>query len=605
MKVWERLFGGGKAGGTPDRKPTTPAFAVKQRIHLGNLLLASAVCAISPAIRANAQYTFGPQIQSTASANMIYDPGTGLFQYTNPNSVEDSAGVPLAGSAANLVTNSTGWTVSINVNIAARSMGGIANNAPFVFMGLVAYSSDVTQNRFIIEVGQVNNTAGNDSGDVPNGFYGTVVRSSALTNGSYDVLTPLGNSQGIPSVNPISVYSILSGTTGPANTPVNESFGAMAGVLTLSYNSSTKTLTGYYNGTAVASYAASGWGSNPPLTVAVFGASEEGAIVPANTDTAGNFNVAALGQYTFGTQVESTPSAVLTYNSGVGAFQYTDAATASEDFAYLPLTGAAAAVITTSNGWTASMIASLGARTMNVTSGKSAHVVMGFVLLSGAFLDDAVFIWPAQDNNTGGGDYPIYPNGWYGTAIRFGAFTNGNPDATTLLGSSQSSGDGSVYLQLSGATNGTAGTEPFSNVTGVVTLSYNAATSNLTGYFNGNPVGSYLLGRWGSNPPLTLAVWGGSGSGVNVLPGTDTAVNFSANTVVPPIILSAPQVNGNKTNFTFLLSGPSGSNFVLQASTNLLNWNPLSTSTIPVSGTIALSNTTSGSSRRFYRANLQ
>ena len=604
MKAWERLLGG-KARGAPEGTQTSPSFTRKRRVFLSKLLLTAAVCANLPAIRAQAQYTFGPQFQTTSSANITYDPAAGLFQYTNPNSVEDFAGLPLSGNAANLVTNSTGWTVSINVNIAARSMGGVANNTPFVFMGLGVYSSNVTQNRFIIEAGQINNTAGNDNGDVPNGFYGTVARSSALTNGSDDVVTPLGNSQGIPPVNTVSVYSILSGTTGPANTPVNESFGAMAGVLTLSYNASTKTLTGYYNGAPVASYAATGWGTNPQLTLAVFGTSEEGAIVPANTDTASNLNVAVLGQYAFGSEFESTPSAVIVSNLGTGEIEYIDAATATEDFAYSPLTGTAATVITTSNGWTASLTANIEARTMTVTSGKSAHVVMGFVLLSGAFLDDAVFIWPAQDNNTGGGDDPIYPNGWYGTAVRFGAFTNGNPDATTPLGTSQPSGDGSVYLQLSGATNGTAGSEPFSNVTGVVTLSYNAATSNLTGYFNGNAVGSYSLARWGANPALTLAVWGGSGSGVEVPPGTDTAVNFSANTVVPPLILSAPQVSGNKTNFTFLLSGPSGSNFVLQASTNLLNWSPVSTSTIPVGGLITLSNATSGSNRRFYRANLQ
>jgi hypothetical protein len=48
-----------------------------------------------------------------------------------------------------------------------------------------------------------------------------------------------------------------------------------------------------------------------------------------------------------------------------------------------------------------------------------------------------------------------------------------------------------------------------------------------------------------------------------------------------------------------------GSNYVLQASTNLLNWGPVSASTIPVSGSITLSNTISGYNRRFYRAYLE
>jgi uncharacterized repeat protein (TIGR03803 family) len=74
---------------------------------------------------------------------------------------------------------------------------------------------------------------------------------------------------------------------------------------------------------------------------------------------------------------------------------------------------------------------------------------------------------------------------------------------------------------------------------------------------------------------------------------------------LPPLILSAPQLTSGKTNFTFRLSGPAGSNYVLQVSTNLLNWSSVSTSTIPVSGSINLSSAISGYNRRFYRAYLK
>jgi hypothetical protein len=84
---------------------------------------------------------------------------------------------------------------------------------------------------------------------------------------------------------------------------------------------------------------------------------------------------------------------------------------------------------------------------------------------------------------------------------------------------------------------------------------------------------------------------------------TSSVVNLTI--TLPPVILSAPQITVGKTNFTFLLSGPAGSNYVLQVSTNLLNWSPVSTSTIPVSGTITLSNAISGYNRRFYRVHLQ
>jgi hypothetical protein len=82
---------------------------------------------------------------------------------------------------------------------------------------------------------------------------------------------------------------------------------------------------------------------------------------------------------------------------------------------------------------------------------------------------------------------------------------------------------------------------------------------------------------------------------------TSSVVNLIV--TLPP--LTAPQITVDQTDFTFLLSGPPGSNYVLQVSTNLLNWSPVSTSTMPVSGTITLSNVISGYSRRFYRVYLQ
>ena len=54
-----------------------------------------------------------------------------------------------------------------------------------------------------------------------------------------------------------------------------------------------------------------------------------------------------------------------------------------------------------------------------------------------------------------------------------------------------------------------------------------------------------------------------------------------------------------------MLSGPAGSNYVLQASTNLLNWDPISTSAIPVSGTINVTNSITNYNRRFYKVHLQ
>jgi hypothetical protein len=72
------------------------------------------------------------------------------------------------------------------------------------------------------------------------------------------------------------------------------------------------------------------------------------------------------------------------------------------------------------------------------------------------------------------------------------------------------------------------------------------------------------------------------------------------NLIIAPI-LSTPQIPGGGTNFTFLLSGHAGSNYVLQVSSNLSNWSSIRTSTIPVGGTITVSNAITISSRQFYR----
>jgi len=69
----------------------------------------------------------------------------------------------------------------------------------------------------------------------------------------------------------------------------------------------------------------------------------------------------------------------------------------------------------------------------------------------------------------------------------------------------------------------------------------------------------------------------------------------------PRLVLSAPQIAVGSPDFVFQLSGPAGSHYVLQVSTNLLNWSPVSTSSIPGSGSLTWTNALSGDDRRFYR----
>jgi sugar lactone lactonase YvrE len=84
---------------------------------------------------------------------------------------------------------------------------------------------------------------------------------------------------------------------------------------------------------------------------------------------------------------------------------------------------------------------------------------------------------------------------------------------------------------------------------------------------------------------------------------TSSIVNLTL--TLPGFMLSAPRAAITGGNFTFLLSGPAGSNYVLQVSTNLLNWSSVTTSTIPTGGSITLTNAIRGIDRGFYRAHLQ
>jgi hypothetical protein len=217
---------------------------------------------------------------------------------------------------------------------------------------------------------------------------------------------------------------------------------------------------------------------------------------------------------------------------------------------------------------------------------------MGLGIVNG-FPTNAVFIFLAQENNTGGGDDQIYSDGWYGTAVRFLANKNRAADATTPLGNSLPSSNGSVYLPLSGGTSALPGTESISAASGVLTVSYNSLTKTVTGYYDGIPVGSYLFSGWASNP--TLVVWGGSGSGVSVSTGTDAGTNFVAS-IEPQMTIVPSDANMILTWQTNAVG------FTLQSSTNLSSpvWSAVTPAPVVVNGQNTVTNHISGM-QSFYR----
>jgi hypothetical protein len=295
----------------------------------------------------------------------------------------------------------------------------------------------------------------------------------------------------------------------------------------------------------------------------------------------------AAQTYTFGPQVQSTNTASITYNSGTGMFEYIDATNSSKDNAYLPLTGPAASFITTSNGWTASLAANLPATSMTATGTESPRDGLGLGVISMSLNDFSAIFGLVQVNNTGS-TAEHFPNNFYGTVASFSAQTNATDDVTTPLGASVSV-QGHSVLVLSGGTNTSAATESIGIASGILTLTFDASTDTLTGYYDGTPVASYSIASWGSNPPLTFVVGGWSGGGVGVPAGANTGSNFYAGLLPELAIIRS----GADTVITWPTNG---AGFTLQSATNLLtpNWSAVSAAPVVLATNNVVTNVTSG-----------
>lgn len=274
----------------------------------------------------------------------------------------------------------------------------------------------------------------------------------------------------------------------------------------------------------------------------------------------------AQAQYTFGPEIQSIASANITYSSASGIFQYTDSANPGNDFAALPLAGSAASLITTSSNWTASVSADLAQRTMAATGPDELSVGMGLAIEINGSVNNLVYVALEQRNDTGVTNYNLYGNG-----VPFTALVNGQGVQTTPLDGSQLQHNGTSLLQLSSGTATGPATETNDAVSGVLTLSFSAATDTLTGYYDGTPVGSISLSNWGSNPSLALAVVGLSGGGVAVSAGTDTASNFSVGESLPqnPTV----QFTADPTNGVAPLTVQFNSPNVDSLGNSIISWN--------------------------------
>jgi uncharacterized repeat protein (TIGR03803 family) len=209
----------------------------------------------------------------------------------------------------------------------------------------------------------------------------------------------------------------------------------------------------------------------------------------------------------------------------------------------------------------------------------SGNTLYGTTSLGGSNYDGVVFAI-----NTDGTDYTnlySFSGGSDGGGPNGGLLLSGNTlYGTTYWGGNNNAGSGSVFAI---STNGT----DFTNL-------------YVFDSMNEGPNGDLLL--TGNTLYGTTQVGGNSDFGT-IFSLSLLGMAPSSNSTI--IMLSSPQITVGKTNFTFQLTGPAGSNYVLQISTNLLNWTTNSTSTIPVSGTVNLTNAITNYNRLFYRVHLQ
>jgi hypothetical protein len=110
-------------------------------------------------------------------------------------------------------------------------------------------------------------------------------------------------------------------------------------------------------------------------------------------------------------------------------------------------------------------------------------------------------------------------------------------------------------------------------------------------YYGGNiPQVQDAFATAGANPVLNVELRGLDVIGfTRVIPASNLAAQ-----------LANPSVNGG--SFQFNVLGAIGSNYVVQYSSNLATWLPLSTNSIPGSGYFSVTNAISNNTRRFYRA---
>jgi len=96
---------------------------------------------------------------------------------------------------------------------------------------------------------------------------------------------------------------------------------------------------------------------------------------------------------------------------------------------------------------------------------------------------------------------------------------------------------------------------------------------------------------------------GSNSMNVSFTDGGGAMVSVSGSAYTPPTPSQLTGMSLSNGMSRFVLNGPVGNNYLIQVSSNLVNWLPLSTNTIPASGWVLITDPSmANQSRRFCRA---
>jgi hypothetical protein len=155
-----------------------------------------------------------------------------------------------------------------------------------------------------------------------------------------------------------------------------------------------------------------------------------------------------------------------------------------------------------------------------------------------------------------------------------------------------------------------------------VTMAPSLTPQNYYWFFNGQPVvtntdivvSNYLNLALNIVSVLVVSHASSTNAGIyslRITNGVGSAVSSSATVTVASLTITnaiyfvASGIGLSANGFQIQLSGPAGSNFVIQASSDLKNWTSISTNSAPTGSVSYLDASAKGRSVRFYRAFVQ